>query len=203
MTAPAKIHAFVPFDRSGRVRWLLEELGHPYEDTFIDFGPEGSLSPAFRAKSPGGKVPFVEVGDAGIFETGAALLWIADRHGDLAPKDSDPDRPAYLSWLFYLSATIDPIVFEFLRPDMPEELRPARRERAAQEIPRHLDAIEGQLGGRETMLERGFTPVDIQTAACLDYARVGGALEGRDGLLAYLEAMKARPAAKAAKTWRQ
>lgn len=203
MTTPAKIYCFVPFDRSGRVRWLLEEVGYPYEDHEIDYGEAGSLSPEFRAKSPGGKVPYVEVGDTQLFETGAALLWFADRHGDLAPKPDDACRPAYLSWLFYLSATIDPIVFEFLRPDMPEELRPARKARALDEIPRHLDAISTQLDGRDTMLKRGFTPIDIQAAACLEYARVGGALEGREDLVTYLEAMKARPAAKAANTWRQ
>lgn len=204
MSAPITLYCFVPFDRSGRVRWFLEELGRAYEDRPLDFGSGESRGAEYRAISPAGKVPALVDGETKVFETAAALAYLAETYDDgrLVPGPGDPCRAAYLSWMSFLSATVDPVVFSYLRPDVSDEERPPLVAQADKEVPRYLDAIAGQLGEKDTMLARGFTPVDIQAAAVLDYARVGGKLEGRETLSAYLAAMKARPAAVAAKTFR-
>lgn len=194
------VYGFAPQDRSGRVRWLLEEMGVEYQSEWMKYGPEGSLSADFRKLSPLGKMPAVRVGEHTVFETGAALEFLASREGEgrfhVAPGDRC--RAAYLSWSYLLAASFDPLAIEFVRPDLSDDEREARLALAAKDMPRYLDAFEAQLDGRQTLLARGFTTLDIQLTACLGYAAVGQQLEGREALQAYMDAHKARPAAKAA-----
>jgi glutathione S-transferase len=66
-------------------------------------------SPAFRRLNPMGLIPALETPEGPLFETGAILLWIADRHGaGLAPASQDPDRGRFLAWLFWMSNTLHP-----------------------------------------------------------------------------------------------
>lgn len=194
-----KLYRFFSGDRSGRVAWLLREMGVDFEPVELDGRTGEHLEGDYKAISPAGKIPAVVDGETVLFESGAALQYLADRYGagEVAPPVDSELRAEYLSWLFFASATFDPVVFEFVRPDMPEELRPARQKRASEETPRLLDAVERQLDGRMTVLESGFTAADIQITGALDYARQGGCLEERSHLRDYLEAMKSRPAARA------
>ena len=63
----------------------LEELGLPYEPVRLDFKAGEQGKPGYLALNPAGKIPVLETEDGPLFETGAILLWLADRHGTLAP----------------------------------------------------------------------------------------------------------------------
>ncbi len=203
MTAPTRtLYRFVPFDRSGRVAWMLEELGLAYQVKELDFRKGDTRTPEYLAISPVGKVPALVEGESVLFETPAILQHLAEVHGKLCVPPGHPERAAFLSWLSLASASFDPVCFEFVRPDLPKEAMPARIEQSRKDVVRYLDALERVLVGRDTVLAVGFTVVDLQLVCCLKYAEAGGVLGGRERLLAYMETHCSRPAVARAKPFR-
>ncbi len=98
------------------VHMALEELGVPYEAVFLD-EPAGALkTPAHLARHPLGLVPALETPDGVIFETGAILLWLADRHGGLAPAAADPQRGAFLSWYVFTNNSLHTLSMDLIHP---------------------------------------------------------------------------------------
>lgn len=117
MTQPAKSEAKIlihyhPWSRAAGVRWLLEELGVPYEVNFIDLHAAGGVDEKYRDIHPHKKVPAVEVGDQIVTERAAITIYLADRFslGELAPALDDPLRATYLKMLVYCDAVLDPCV---------------------------------------------------------------------------------------------
>ncbi|EAQ24269.1 glutathione S-transferase family protein [Roseovarius sp. 217] len=104
MTAPYRLH-YAPDNASVIVRLTLEELGVPYETLLLERSKQAQAAPAYLALNPGGLIPTLETPEGTIFETGAILLWLADRHGRLAPAPDAPARGDFLKWLFYLANT--------------------------------------------------------------------------------------------------
>ena len=105
MTDPLRLH-YAPDNASLVIRLALEELGLAYETVLVDRSCGGQNSSAYRAINPNGLIPVLETPDGPIFETAAILLWLADRHGALAPPPDSPDRAAFLKWLFCASNTL-------------------------------------------------------------------------------------------------
>jgi glutathione S-transferase len=97
---------YAPDNASLVVRLALEELGQPYDTVLVDRAARGHKAPEYRALNPAGLIPVLETPDGPVFETGAILLWLADRHGALAPAPDSPDRGAFLKWLFFTSNTL-------------------------------------------------------------------------------------------------
>ena len=83
------------------VHIVLEELGVPYKLHLLDFDAGDLQLPAHLAVNPFGKIPALQTPDGPMFETAAILLWLADRHGSLAPAPASPDRAAFLSWFSF------------------------------------------------------------------------------------------------------
>ena len=73
--------------RDTRVRWALEEVGQPYEVRLVSF--RAMKEPAHLALHPFGQIPTYEEGDLGLFETGAIVFHIAERHAGLLPDDAN------------------------------------------------------------------------------------------------------------------
>ena len=99
------------------VRLTLEELGLPYSDRLVDAATDMPDSPSYRAMQPLGLVPVLETPDGPMFETAAILLWLADRHGGLAPKPEAKDRAFFLKWLFFTSSNLHPTLLQIFYPD--------------------------------------------------------------------------------------
>lgn len=104
-----KVH-FVAGTRAGRVIWLLEELGLEYEVNIMPFTKEGLKSPEHRSRHALGRVPVLEDGDISIFESGAIIQYILERHkdGGLKPSSDSPMFPYYLQWFHYCEGMIMP-----------------------------------------------------------------------------------------------
>jgi len=85
------------------VRLALEELELPHVIALADMDSGALASPEYRRVNPVGLIPALETDDGPIFETAAILLWLVDRTGRLGPGPKDPDRGAFLSWLFFTS----------------------------------------------------------------------------------------------------
>jgi glutathione S-transferase len=99
------------------VRLVLEELGVPYQARSIDRAAGQLQSPAYRAMQPLGKIPALETPDGPMFETAAILLYLSEKHGALAPQPGDPDRAAFLSWLFFTAFNLHPALLAVFYPD--------------------------------------------------------------------------------------
>jgi len=83
--------------RDMRVRWALEEVGQPYEVRLVSFG--ALKEPAHRALHPFGQIPTYEEGDLVLFESGAIVLHIEERHVGLLPEDANA-RGRAIAWMF-------------------------------------------------------------------------------------------------------
>src|SRR5512132_4390665 len=91
--------------RDTRVRWALEEVGQPYEVRLVSF--RALKEPAHLAVNPYGKIPTYEEGGLALFESGAIVLHIAERHAGLLPADPDA-RARAVSRMFAALNTVEP-----------------------------------------------------------------------------------------------
>lgn len=108
---------YAPDNASLAVRLALEELGLPYRAALVDRAARAQDSAAYRALAPTGLIPVLETSDGPLFETGAILLWLSDRHGGLAPAPDAPERGDFLKWLFFASNTLHADMRGLFYPD--------------------------------------------------------------------------------------
>ena len=114
---PLRLH-YAPDNASLCVRLALLRAGAPFETALVDRRTRQQDSPAYRALNPNGLIPVLETPAGPLFETGAILLWIADRHGaNLAPGLEDDDRGRVLGWLFWLANTLHPALRILFYPE--------------------------------------------------------------------------------------
>jgi glutathione S-transferase len=179
--------------RDLRVRWALEEVGQPYEVRLVSFAE--IKAPAHLARQPFGQIPTYEDGDLTLFESGAIVLHIAERHAGLLPADANA-RTRAIGWMFAALNTVEPPLVEFgmarlLESDKPwfEQRQPLLRDRAR----KRLDELSRRLGDAE-WLDGGFSAGDLMMAGVLFRSRVSGILDDYPSLLAYIARAEARPA---------
>ncbi|WP_209016435.1 glutathione S-transferase family protein [Roseibium sp. RKSG952] len=105
MEKPYLLH-YAPDNASLVIRLVLEEMGLPYETALVNRRRNEQDGAVYRALNPNGLIPVLETPQGPIFETAAILLWLSDQHGQMAPDPNDPDRAAFLKWLFFASNTL-------------------------------------------------------------------------------------------------
>jgi glutathione S-transferase len=188
-----------PLSRSCRIRWLLEELGLPYEIVPMQINPQSLQQPDYLAKNPNGRVPTLEDGDTVVWESGAICQYLLERYGEgrLEPDVGAPERAAFLQWLHWSEATALPPISDLVQHTM---LRP-EHERLAAVVPdavarigRCLDVVERALEGREWIAGDEFTAADVMLGYTLELARLLRQLGDRPNTRAYLERLSKRPA---------
>ncbi|MDT8327899.1 MAG: glutathione S-transferase family protein [Roseovarius sp.] len=146
MTEIYRLH-YAPDNASLIIRLALEELGAPYTCVLVDRAGAEQKAPAYLALNPNGLIPVLETPEGVMFETGAILLWLADRHGRLAPSVQSPQRGDFLKWLFFVANTLHPALrmtfypAQYVDDDPGAQL--ALRRQMQVEITRHLDVLEG------------------------------------------------------------
>jgi len=187
---------YAPFTRAGRPRWLLEELGVPYQLERIDMTAGAHKRPEYLAIHPLGKLPAMRDGDTVILESGAMCVYLADKFADrgLAPPLDSPLRGPYLQWMFFAGGELDRGVVDwYLTRD--EELRAAAR--------RHFEPrarmVSDALAGKTYLLGDQFGAADVMIGAVLGWARGAGFLDQWPVLLDYGRRVGGRPAAKRAR----
>ncbi|WP_158969239.1 glutathione S-transferase family protein [Chachezhania sediminis] len=141
--APYRLH-YAPDNASLIVRLALEELGAPYQTVLVDRGRQAQKAPAHLRLNPAGQIPALECAEGPVFETAAILLHLADAHGALAPDPKGPDRPAFLSWLFFVSNTLHADMRILFYPGryVADADIPILRARLTGRIAQHLALIE-------------------------------------------------------------
>ena len=199
-----KLH-FAPNSRAGRIVWLLEELALPYEINKMAFHPKDLKSDEHRQRHPLGRVPVLEDGDVSIFESGAIVEYVLERHknGGLKPAVSDARYPDYLQWFHYCEGMVMPPVNTVVVQTilLPEDRRDANVLGQAQRLlTKALAPIDAALEGKDYLIG-AFSGADIMLGhACFMSNRIGSVSDDMTHLKAYVDRISARPAFQKAST---
>src|SRR5213083_3583072 len=132
--------------RDTRVRWALEEARLPYEVRLVSF--KAMKEPAHLALHPFGQIPTYEEGDLVLFETGAIVFHIAERHAGLLPDDANA-RARAITWMFAALSTVEPPILELVNARILEGDKPWSKERlplVADRIRDRLKQLSARLG---------------------------------------------------------
>jgi glutathione S-transferase len=179
------------------VRWALEEAGRAYDVRLVSF-PE-MKEPAHRALHPFGQIPTYEEGDLALFESGAIVFHIAERHGGLLPDDGNA-RARAIAWMFAALNTVEPPIFDRAIATIVERDRTWHEERLPmldERVRVRLSDLSGRLGDAD-WLDGAFSAGDLLMVAVLRRLRGSGLLEEYPNLAGYVARGEARPAFKRA-----
>ncbi|MEO3413815.1 glutathione S-transferase [Roseovarius sp. CAU 1744] len=194
----------VPFSRSFRVLWLLEELGLDCE--LIRYSiRDGSLrDPAYLAKSPAGRVPALEIDGEVIFESAAILQILCERHpqAGLAPAPGAPDRARFLEIIGFaetMASLIENLNMQHLFLRDPSQASPVVLKLITARLRSTLGAMETLLGDQDYLLPSGFSAADAMMGFNLFAAPYYVDLSRFPGLEAYRARLEAREAYKTAR----
>jgi len=183
--------------RDMRVRWALEEVGQPYEVRLLSF--KAMKEPAHLALHPFGQIPTYEEGNLTLFESGAIVFHIAERHAGLLPEDAIA-RARAITWMFAALSTIEPPVVEremarYLEGE--ETWYEQRLPLVEGRIRNRLRELSDRLGDAD-WLDGVFSAGDLLMVTVLRRLEGSGLVEEYQNLSAYVDRGKARPAYKRA-----
>jgi len=183
--------------RDMRVRWALEEVGQPYDVRLLSFSE--MKEPAHRALHPFGQIPTYEEGDLALFESGAIVFHIAERHAGLLPDDANA-RARAITWMFAALNTVEAPILDLSIAKMLEGDKPWSEQR----LPLVRDRVRERLGklsarlGDADWLDGAFSAGDLMMVSVLLRLKISGILNEYPNLAAYVARGEARPAYKRA-----
>jgi glutathione S-transferase len=183
--------------RDTRVRWALEEVGQPYKVRLLSF--RAMKEPAHLALHPFGKIPTYEEGDLALFETGAIVFHIAERHAGLLPDDPNA-RARAITWMFAAVNTVEPPIIELANAKLLEGDKPWNKERlplVEDRVRSPMEQLSRRLGDAD-WLDGGFSAGDLMMVHVLLRLRPSGILDEYPKLATYVARGEARPAYKRA-----
>jgi GST-like protein len=167
---PDRIQLYsLPTPNGVKVSIMLEEIGLPYEPHLVDIMKNESATPEFLSLNPNGKIPAIIDPDGpggipiGLFESGAILLYLAEKTNKLLPIDP-AQRYETIAWVFFQMASVGPMFgqvgffHKFAGRDI-EDKRPLHRYR--DESKRLLGVLETRLDGRQWIMGDEYTIADI------------------------------------------
>ena len=179
--------------RDMRVRWALEEAGQPYEVRLVSF--KEMKEPAHLSLHPFGQIPTYEAGDLALFESGAIVLHIAERHTGLLPAAANA-RARAITWMFAALNTVEPPIFELSMASILERDKTWYAERQTmleERVHARLRELSARLGG-DDWLDGAFSAGDLLMVTVLRRLNGSGLLENYPSLTAYIARGEARPA---------
>ncbi len=179
-----------PMSRGRIARWMLEEVGEPYDAVVLNFGTT-IKAPDFLAINPMGKVPTIVHGDIVITEVAAICAYLADAfpRAGLAPPIAE--RGPYYRWLFFTAGPLEAAVtnkaFRFDAPDKAQSLGYGSYDDA-------LAAVENLLTSEQYVCGDQFTAADVALGSQLGWGMMFGTIDKRPAFDAYVERVCSRPA---------
>lgn len=179
--------------RDMRVRWAFEEVGQPYDVRLLSFS--AMKEPAHRKLHPFGQIPTYEASGLVLFESGAIILHIAERHPGLLPADANA-RARAISWMFAALNTVEPPIVERSMATIVERNKSWFEERQAM-LDNRVDARLSELSkalGDADWLDGAFSAGDLLMVTVLLRFSKSGDLGKYPNLAAYMARAEARPA---------
>lgn len=190
------LYSFANYDRSSRVRWLLAELDLPLEEKRLDYQSQQHKSADYLAINPFGLVPGANFFGKPVFESGAILQLILEKHPDstLWAAPNSTERAQFLSWFQFAVSTLENRVMSlYFYKRTPENAE--KRKEAFAKLEPLLTTLQNFLSDKTHVVANRFTVVDIVVAHCLSLLRRDEVLNDFPGLNQYLDTMAKRPAA--------
>jgi glutathione S-transferase len=183
--------------RDMRVRWALEEVGQAYDVRLLTF--KEMKEPAHLALHPFGQIPTYEEGDLTLFESGAIVLHIAERHAGLLPGDANA-RARAIEWMFSALNTVEPPIVDLSMATILEKDKSWYSERLPvleDRVHVRLGELSNRLGDAE-WLDGAFSAGDLMMVSVLLRLGGSGLVDKHPKLPAYVARGEARPAYKRA-----
>src|ERR1700679_187051 len=162
--------------RDMRVRWALEEVGQPYDVRLVSFSE--MKESAHRMLHPFGQIPTYEEGDLVLFESGAIVFHLAERHAGLLPGDANA-RARAITWIFAALNTVEPAVLELVTAGFLEGDKPWSRDRrplVTDRIRDRLKQLSARLGSAD-WLDGAFSAGDLMMVSVLLRLKSSGILD--------------------------
>ncbi|MGB3179483.1 MAG: glutathione S-transferase family protein [Albidovulum sp.] len=178
-----------PMSRGRIARWMLEEIGQPYEVRYLDYGPD-MKAPDYLEVNPMGKVPALVHGDKVVTEYAAICAYLADAFPEagLAPAE----RSAYYRWLFFGAGPFEAaVISNALGFEVPQERRGMV---GFGSLETTLTALERALADSPYLAGDRFSAADVATGSQIGWGLRFGTIEPRPVLQAYWDRLSVRPA---------
>ena len=182
-----------PMSRGRIARWMMEEVGQPYQVVLVEYGPP-MQTPDYLAINPMGKVPALTHGNTVVTEYAAICAYMADTFPDagLAPKN----RGAYYRWLFFGSGPLEAgLVNQVLGVTVPDDKLAMVGYR---DVPCMLDALEAVLKDSAYLAGDTFSAADVATGSQIGWGMQFGTIEARPVFQDYWSRLSGRAAYKRA-----
>ncbi len=195
---------YSPKTRSTRPRWLLEEMGIPYDLIRINLAEKQQKSAAYFAIQPHGWVPALEDDGTVIFESAAVMGYLADKFPEkkMAPALGTKERALYWQWMMYGVATLEvPIMIYFGQTVHTPEVNRTKQivEDSLNRFRASAEVLSSALTGKSFLVADTLSAADVLIGSLLFFAKaLKMPLADYPVLVAYTEALKARPAFKKA-----
>jgi glutathione S-transferase len=183
-----------PMSRGRIVRWMLEEVGQPYDTVVLDFATT-MKAPDYLAINPMGKVPALKHGDAVVTEAGAICAYLADAfpQAGLAPPPGDKLRGPYYRWLFYGAGPVEAMASNYAMGWVPPAEKRGMFGYGSREAV--LDTLEKAVSGRDYLVGGRFSAADLYLGAQIGWGLQFGTIDKRPAFEAYTARLLSRPAA--------
>lgn len=183
-----------PMSRGQIARWMLEEVGQPYDMVILDYGEGGMKSADYRAINPMGKVPAIVHAGKVVTEAAAICAYLADAFPDAGLAPPMNDRADYYRWLFFTAGPVEAAITNkamgFVVPE--------GRERMAGygSFDDTIDTLERAVSGQAWICGDQFTAADVYVGAQVDWGLIFGTLPDRPAFQGYAGRVRERPAYK-------
>lgn len=181
--------------RSSMVRWMLEEVGEPYEVQLLELTKGEQRAPDYLAINPMGKVPALKHGDAVVTEAAAICTYLADAFpsAKLNIPIDDPRRGAYLKWLFFGPSCIEPAITDRAFPHQ-EQPRPGRL--GYGDFDRVMDVVAKAVATGPYLMGEQFTAADVVVGSTLRWGLMFKLVPGRPEFKSYVARLEQREGLK-------
>jgi glutathione S-transferase len=189
--------------RAFRALWIAKELGLDYEHIPIDIGDAGARSPEYLAINPNGRLPAIDDGGFGLWESLAITLYLAKKHGRFYPTTLEGEAKAW-QWTLWSLQEVDRGVNIWSLHAVrlpPEDRDPQRRAEALKVLEAPFKVLDGALAGRAYLLGDDFTVADLNVSAVISRA-IDMDLSATPRIGDWLKRCLERPAAREARALR-
>ena len=179
--------------RDVRVRWAFEEVGQPYDVRLLSFAE--MKEPAYLALHPFGQIPIYEEGDLVLFESGAIVFHLAERHAGLLPGDANA-RARAITWMFAALNTVEPPIVDrsmVVLLERDESWYTQRLSAVEDRVRKRLGELSIRLGDAD-WLDGAFSAGDLLMVSVLLRSKSSGIVDEYPNLSAYVARGEARPA---------
>ncbi|MDE2301708.1 MAG: glutathione S-transferase family protein [Sphingomonadales bacterium] len=180
-----------PQSRGQIARWMLEEIGEPYETVVL--GYDGAMkTPEYLAINPMGKVPAIRHRGRVVTETAAICAYLAGAFPQAHLAPPAPERGDYYRWLFFAAG---PVEAAFSNRAMGWAPPPEREMMFGYgTYDRAMAVLEGAVAGRRFIAGEHFSAADVYVGSIIDFMMRFGLLDAREAFTAYIEPLRERAA---------